>query len=261
MLLFVTKYAIIILISPQWRESMDFKQLLELLNENQEAQNFIKGIQETQETNVLTINKNETLINNLKGDLDKFKQGNNLVKSTLGLEQLNEESLSQALNSLKKGDLDEKSRLEIENLKSELSNSTSLLTEKENAFNTQIRELKLGTQLSDLLVKNGVLPNAVKSASREVSQMIKYDDNNNPIFLNEDGSTKYLNGKPMGLEDAVTDIKTTHDYMFVRDTKSGGGSQGNEGKSQPPVNQGAVDAKSKGDLNAFLSASLNNNKE
>ena len=211
---------------------MDFNKLLELLKENQEATNFIKGIQETQETNVTTINKNETLINNLKGDLDKFKQGNNLVKSKLGLEQLNEESLSQALNSLKKGDLDEKSRLEIENLKSELSNSTSLLTEKENAFNTQIRELKLGTQLSDLLVKNGVLPNAVKSASREVSQMMKYDDNNNPIFLNEDGSTKYLNGKPMGLADAIENIKQEHDYMFSRDTKSGGGSQGNDGESK-----------------------------
>ena len=117
-----------------------------------------------------------------------------------------------------------------------------MLSEKETSFNTQIRELKLGTQLSDLLVKNGVLPNAVKSASREVSQMMKYDDNNNPIFLNDDGSTKYLNGKPMGLADAVTDIKTTHDYMFSRDTKSGGGSQGNDGQSKGFANMSEAES-------------------
>lgn len=234
---------------------MDFTQLLELLKENQEAQTFIKGVQETQETNVLTINKNETLINNLKGDLDKFKQGNSLVKSKLGLEQLNEDSLSEALNSLKKGDLDAKSKAEIENLQRELEKANGLLTEKESAYTSQIQELKLGTKLSDLINNTSILPEARSDAMQIVKGMMKFDNENNPVFLNEDGTTKYINGKPMGLEDAIGSLQESRAYMFSRDTKGGSNGQGNDNGGSTGGKLGGTVAEEE----AYIKARFNKN--
>lgn len=210
---------------------MNFEQLLALVGDNVEAQTFIKGVQETQETNVQTINKNESLINNLKGDLEKFKQGNSLVKSKLGLEQLNEESLSEALSKYSKSKDDVVSKAEYENIKAELEKINGKYQEDTSKFNSTIQELKLGTQLQDLIAGTSILPEARQDALQIVKSMMKFNENNEPVFLNEDGTTKYHNGKPFGLADAVSSLQETRPYMFSRDTKSGGGTQPNNGSA------------------------------
>lgn len=210
---------------------MDFQKLLELVSDNQEAQSFIKGVQETQETNVQTINKNETLITNLKGDLEKFKQGNSLVKSKLGLEQLNEDSLSEALSKLNKNGGDEALKNEIANLQKLLEEAKTQSTQLENNYVDQIRELKTGATLKDIIAKAGVIEEAYDDAYSIAKSMMSFDENHNPIFKNADGTTKYLsNGKPMTMEDLPSVLKETKSYMFPRETKSGGGSKGSDGQ-------------------------------
>ena len=217
---------------------MDFEKLMELVGDNDEAKNFVKGVQETQETNVQTINKNENLINNLKDDLGKFKKGNELVKTKLGIDQLNEDSLNEALQTKNKGG-DEKLIKEIENLKSELDSTSSKYEDTVKQYNSQIQELKVGSKLDDISSNFEFVDNqARKDAITFVKQQMKFNENNEPVFLNEDGTTKYLDGKPMGLDDAFKSIESERPYMFAPSTKGGSQSTSNDGGTPNTSNVG-----------------------
>lgn len=210
---------------------MNFEELLALVTDNEQAVNFINTVKETTDTNVQTINKNETLINNLKGDLDKFKQGNSLVKTTLGIEQLNEDSLSEALGKLKKGSSDEATLAEINNLKSMLEGKNGEFEQLQGKFTDYQRDMNTKDIISKYSTHESVVPSARVDVENRLRAVMSYDDNNKPIFKNEDGSTKYINGVVADFDAVFAEIKTTSPHLFSATTASGGGSQGNNTNS------------------------------
>lgn len=208
---------------------MSFAKLKELIGDNAEAIKIVDELESTSNTNVETINNLEKSIGEIKETRDKYKNGNSLVKNLLGLENINEETLNDYLSKNKKQGADETLTKEIDNLKKELENSNIKYQDLVNTSNTQIQDLKLGTQLSDLVGSLNIIPEARQDAIAIVKASMSFDENNNPIFRNEDGTTKYVDGKVMTLEHAVKGLEQSRPYMFAGDTKSGGGSQSNNG--------------------------------
>lgn len=216
---------------------MDFEKLLELVGDNTEAVNFIKGVQETSTTNVQTINKNETLINNLKEDLGKYKQGNSLVKSTLGLEQLNEDSLKEALGKLSKGKTDDSASAEIQQLKDLLDGKNTEFDTLKSDFTNYQRDMNTKDIISKYSGDESVHASARIDVENRIRAVMSYDDNNKPVFKNEDGTTKYINDKPADFDAVFAEIKTTSPHLFNATTASGGGAQGNEGNNNGRIQQ------------------------
>ncbi len=211
---------------------MSFAKLKELIGDNAEAVKIVDELESTSNTNIQTINNLEKSVGEIQETRDKYKSGNSLVKSVLGLDQINEDTLKEFMSNSKGKGGDEKLLAEIDNLKNELATSNSKYDETVSTYNGQIRELKLGSQLDDLVGGLNIIPEARGDAKQIVKSMMSYDSDNNPIFLNEDGTTKYIDGKPMGLNDAVKSLEATRPYMFAKTTANGGGSQNNNGGGQ-----------------------------
>lgn len=233
---------------------MNFEELTALVGDNEKAKNFIKGVEETVNTNVQTINKNETLINNLKGDLEKFKQGNSLVKNTLGLEQLNEDSLKEAINSLKKGNPDEKTQNEIKQLQDMLKQKNNEVESLNNKFTQYQRDMNSKDMVKKYATHESVVPTARVDVENRINAMMSYDENNKPIFLNEDGTTKYIDGKAADFEAVFNEIKSNSPHLFVGTTASGGGTQGNQSNNNATV--GKIDG-TKEEQEAYIRQKFN----
>lgn len=219
---------------------MSFAKLKELIGDNSEALSIIEGLESTSQSNVEKINTLEKKVTDITDTRDKYKAGNSLVKTMLGLENVNEDTLKEYLNSNTKGTADEKLALEIENLKNQLSVSGQKYQELQESTNGTIRELKLGDTLNDLVGKMQFAnDNARQDAINSIKSQISYDAENNPIFLKEDGTTKFNNdGKEYGLNDAVNDVVASKPYLFMGDNLSGGGSGDNQSGGNNSANFG-----------------------
>jgi len=210
---------------------MTLEELLELVKDNSEATKFINGLQDTNNTNVQTINKNETLINNLKTDLDKFKAGNSLVKEKLGLDQLNGDTLSEALTKLKSGKGDDGLKAEIENLQKMLNDSNVATETLKSDFANKERDWNTKDIISKYVNHESVIPTARQDVENRIRNAMSYDENNQPVFLNEDGTTKYINGQKADFETMYAEVKTNSPHLFKGETKSGSDAQANQGGS------------------------------
>ncbi len=206
---------------------MDFNTLLSLVNDNEDAKAFINNLKETSNTHVSTINKNETLINSLKGDLEKFKLGNSLVKSELGLEQLNQDSLSEALGKLKGSSNNNE---EVNNLKAMIDKLNGNLSTQAEDYEAKITNINLDTMIANATAGASIQGEEAFSTVKTLLKSGVVIEDGKAIYK-ENGVTKFnADNQPLTLESKLESIKTNPIYagFFGKSVSNGGGSTNNE---------------------------------
>lgn len=213
---------------------MSLEEVKKALSENSELVAYVEGLSnKASNVDTLTnkVNEFENKFNDAVSTRDKAKANLSLVKNTFGLEEITEEALSELKNS-KNGKGDEKLLAEIDNLRSQMSTNDNAYKEDSNKLINEIRELRLGSQLSDLIATSNIIDDqtARKDAMNAVKSMMSFNEKNEPIFLKEDGTTRFnANGGTYSMQDAINDVLQQRPYLMARDTKSGGDSRGNSG--------------------------------
>lgn len=211
---------------------MDFEELLALVGDNEEAKGFVTGLQSTQKDNVTRINTLETQIGDITATRDKYKNGNKLIKDALGLENINEDSISEYLSKSKKGNPDEALTAEIGNLKSLLETATNEKETLKSEYETKLQDLGITTQLQSL-----GLSKIAKNDYAEELLLGKLKDGaiieDGQILYKQDGKTLYSNtGKPLTPSEKIAELKAdskVKDVLFLHDALSGSGTQNNNG--------------------------------
>jgi len=196
-----------------------FEKLKELVGDNSNALAEIENAQKALQDSTSTINKLEKTNGDLLVEVKKFKEGNSLVKNELGLDELNSDTIKQALSKFKKDD-----NAEVANLQKQLESVTN---DYEGKLKDATGKLN-GFVMESALSQTGL---AQKAANAKAYEALKNDvlsgatlDGGNIVFKNEDGTTRYgNNGKPYGLSDRVAEIEASEDYApFLKATNKGG---------------------------------------
>ena len=213
---------------------MSWQKLKELLSESSDGLEIVKGLEATSLSNVSTINSLETKSSALSTDLSKFKLGNTIVKEHLGIEQLNEDTIKEALSKMKGGKGDEASLAEIGNLKKLLEESGVRESTLTTGYEEQLQEMALTNSLRDIGI------DSVASSTR-ASKLLLDDlksgavfENNLIVYKGADGTTLYgKDNKPLTPTQRFAEMQSSEDYsgFFKADVKRGGGAQHNAGSS------------------------------
>ena len=204
-----------------------FEKLIEIVGDNEEALKVINDAKATQETLTQKLNTYEVDAKKAFEKRDEFKSQLGLVKSKLGLEDLNEEALDKVLKS-KGGD-----DAELNNLKGLIEKANQEKTQIEESYKSKLSQFALKTELQ----KTGLAQKAIDETAYGVLESIALQgasyENDSIVFKNEDGSTKYVNGAPMTLKDKVNELYNTSSFagLFKADGKGGTGSNPQGGKS------------------------------
>lgn len=214
---------------------MSWEQLESLVGDNAEAVEIVKSLKTNTNELANKYNALEQTNSGILEDLSKYKQGNKLVKEKLGLENLNEESLNEALNKAKSTKGDDKLVAEIENYKKQLNSQKNGFESEKDSLINEIRQLKNGSKLNEVIAGAGVIDDASARSdlSMIVQSMMSYNDKNETVFLNEDGTTKFnANNQPFTMEDAVKEVLEQRPYLKAGDVKGGGNSRESRGGTQ-----------------------------
>ena len=210
---------------------MSWDKVKTLLKEDAEGLALVESLEETSKTNTATINALETKTSGLAEDLSKFKLGNNLVKSVLGIDQLNEDTLKEALASRGKGG-DEKLLAEIDNYK---KINESLVNDKatlSSDYETKIKTMALTNNLRDLGIDGQASsPRAAKALLDELKEDATFE--NDSIVYKKNGVTLFGNdNKPLTPQQRFSEMKSNQEYsgFFKPDIASGGGKPPLSGK-------------------------------
>lgn len=184
---------------------MSFEQIKKLLEGNEDALKIVGDLESSQTQLVSRLNVLEVDSKAAFQKRDELKQKLNLVKTKFGIDEIDEDNLSKIG---KKTD-----DAELNNLKSLLDKTSKEKQEIENSYKSKLSNLALKTELT----KTGL---AQKAINQEVYGILEglaldgayYDDSGTISFKNADGSTTYVNGKPMTLEDKVKMLEQSEAY-------------------------------------------------
>lgn len=198
--------------------------LLELAGSDSETVAFIKAEQTNSKTNVDTIQKLEKTKIDLLDEVKNFKQGNTLIKDALGLEQVNGDSITEALSKLKNTKGDDKLVNEINNLKSLLESANSEKESIVSEYESKIANNALTNNLRDLGVDAlGINPMASKMMLDYLKEGATLDGDN--IVYKKDGVTEYNGTNVLTPKDKLEAMKTDDNWKaFIKgDVNSGTG--------------------------------------
>ncbi len=164
-------------------------------------------------------------VNSLEGKLKESLETNKKIEEEL------KESLQKSINP-EDGNKNETLLAEVENLRTQMQANESNYKESNNALIGQIRDLTVGSELTKKIANSGIIDDGM--ARTDVANAVKanmtYDENNNPIFLNEDGTTRFNNnGSAFGFDDAINEALEARPFLRDKSINGGGGSQGNTG--------------------------------
>lgn len=207
-----------------------FEKLLSFVGDNEEAKTLINALKATQESNVETINTLERKVTDITDTRDKYKSGNTLVKSILGVDAVNEDTINEAIKALKGGKGDGASKAEIDSLKELLKNATDKSTSITSEYENKIQSMALDNALANaglgLNVANeamyGIVSNLVRDGAVFEEDKIVYKAN---------GTTVYgTDGTPLTLTGKISALKTDPNYagLFKPDVQSGTGTPSNQ---------------------------------
>lgn len=199
---------------------MSFAKLLEIVKDNEEAVALVKGLQTSSESLTKEVNRLELVANEA---IDKRNKIKSVVKGTLGVDEITEEALKSLISSSKG---DDKSKAEIENLQKQLAELANSKVTIEQSYKQKIQTMNLEREIASLGISDEVIPTKLDYLNFRVRQGLSFNDDGMPMFLNDDGSTKYVNGKPMTLQDRYSEILEKEPDLFKPNTKSGTGGQG-----------------------------------
>lgn len=211
-----------------------FEKLKAFVGDNAEALKLIESLETSTTQNVETINKLERTNGDLLGEVKKFKEGNSLVKSVLGIEQLNEDTIKEALGNKKGGD--EKLVADIANYKKVIDdlNGTLLNTSKEYesklsdmALTNAIRDLGIGGLASSPVTEKLILEQLKAGATLDGGKI---------VYKNEDGTTVFNGSNIMTPTEKLNTLKSNKDYapLFKADVLAGGGKPPQGGGDNAP---------------------------
>jgi len=220
---------------------MDLEEFKGLVKDNPEAVAFLDTLNTTNQTNVERIGTLEKMNSDNIKRINNFQQGNDLVKSLFGIDQVNEETLMAVKESLGKSGGDEKLKNElndiknryteaqgnIEKLKSEHSQAL-IEKDKENIYLNSGVTSKLAEHLDD----NG------KKHARELILGGATIENGKLVYKNEDGTSIYNeNNQPLSIDDRVNSFIKNPAYSgYIKaDVLAGGGAKSSsQGGDNPP---------------------------
>lgn len=201
--------------------------LLELAGSDSETVAFIKAEQTNSKTNVDTIQKLEKTKIDLLDEVKNFKQGNTLIKDALGLEQVNGDSITEALDKLKSSKGDDKFTNEINNLKSLLESANSEKESIVNDYESKIANNALTNSLRDLGVDAlGINPMASKMMLDYLKEGATLDGDN--IVYKKDGVTEYNGTNVLTPKDKLEAMKSDDNWKAFIKGDVGSGTGGRE---------------------------------
>jgi len=214
---------------------MSLEKLREIVGDNEEGLKILDEVASTQTELTTKLNTYEVDAKKAFATRDELKTQIKTVKEKLGLEELSDEALEKVLKGKKTDDA------EVNNLKAMLEKTTKEREEIESGYQVKLSEYVLKSELT----KTGLAQKAINGEMYGILETLalkgaRTDDNGAIIFTNEDGSTKYMNGKPMTLADRVAELENSEAYapMFKPSGKGGtgagksGGANGSQSRSK-----------------------------
>lgn len=207
-----------------------YDKIIELAGSDSEMVAFLKAEQENSNNNVARIQTLEKTNSGLLDEVKTFKQGNTLIKESLGLEQVNSDSISEALGKLKNAKGDDKLVNEINNLKGLLESANSEKESIVNDYESKISNNALTNSLRDLGVDAlGINPMASKMMLDYLKEGATLDGDN--IVYKKDGVTEYSGTNVLTPKDKLEAMKSDDNWKaFIKgDVNSGTGGRESTG--------------------------------
>ncbi len=194
----------------------------ELEKTNPDAAKFLTEVNENFQS---TLGRVQTLEKDIKSAAEKRDSLKTIIRNATGLEEINEEALSEYLTSKGDGQA-EILKKELQELQGRLSESANAVDEVSSQYEKQIFDLKLDRAVNMLGVQDEVhSPHAYHVILEELSQGAQFDGDE-IVYKNPDGTTIFTaDGKPAGLKARYEEMKADEkfSYLFKDQFKSGGG--------------------------------------
>lgn len=201
-----------------------FEELLAVIGDNAKAKEIVERIRKAQDDLADKYNAMEVKFNEAKEGRDKVKAQLRVVKSKLGIEEISEEVLDEALKKNKNGD--NALKAEIDNLKNALKEEVEKKKQIEQSYKTKLQEMALDNAFAN----SGLVELAANKETLKILKMLAKEgavlgDDGKIVFRNEDGSTKMVEGRAMTIEDRVKELAANEAYagLFKPQTKGGAG--------------------------------------
>ncbi len=207
---------------------MGFKELKEMLSDNTDALELVGSLESTFNTNVSTINALETKFQEAKVGRDSAKSRLKEVQGYLGVDELSQE----AIEAIVKSKPDEKSALEIQNLQKQLADATTVNETQAKEFQDKFQGMALERELTTLGASANVAnAQALQILTEQLKASAVFNDDGTVSYSNADGTTRYVNGKPMTISDRLSELQGDDNWNFIfkSTVKPGGGSDNNGG--------------------------------
>ncbi len=216
---------------------MDLQKLIELLNDNEEAVNFVSGLAQTTESLTKKINVLEGDAKKAFETRDATKQKAKKLLDRLGLDDFDNVD-DDLLDKVLKG---KGSDAEVQNLKAQLEKAVKEKGEIENSYKGKLSSYALKTELN----KTGLAQKALNAEVYAILENIalsgaSYTDDGKVVFKNDDGSTKYMNGKEYTLDDRVLELSSSSSYAPLFKAEGKGGTGTNPQQRQSATTQTSV---------------------
>ena len=214
------------------------------LEGNEEALNILKEVegnitQLTGKLNTLEVDSKKAF-----DARDSLKAQIRLAKEKLGLEDLTEEALTKVL----KGKSDD---TELNNLKTLLANANKEKDEIKSTYESKLSTFAMKQELS----KTGLAQKAINADVYGILENIAltgatYKEDGSIVYTNDDGSTKYVNGKPMSLADRVSELQMSDAYkpLFKADGVGGSGANPQGSGGNPSMKRSEMTPEQKGEF-------------
>lgn len=226
---------------------MTIKDILEKLSDDSEMVQFVNSLNDkAQNVDTLTAKVN-SLENKATEAINSRQSIKDLVRGTLGVEEISEDNLKALLDNKSKPD--EKALAEITNLKGLLEKANSEKTELSSSYESQMNDLVLTNNLRDLGI--GALA-STPAMEATILQMMKDGatrEGDKVLYKNQDGTTIYSeSGKEMTPNDKLNQLRANSDYapLFKPTTNSGTGTSGNKGTSSGSTRKSEMSNSEKG---------------
>lgn len=212
-----------------------FEKLRAKVGDNAEVLALIDQIEGTTNDNVQKINELETSLTAVKQTRDQYKAGNALVKQVLGVDQVNEDTIKEAIKALQKGGKgDDANKAEIDNLKKLLQETADERDNLKKDYEGKLQSMALDNALANAGLGANVANEAMYSIVADLVKKGAVLDGDQIVYKNEDGSTVYGDDKkPLNIQSKMDQLKTDPSYagLFKVDVIAGTGT--------PPIQGGA----------------------
>jgi uncharacterized protein YhaN len=224
-----------------------FEKLMQAVGDNAEAKTEISAIQSQVSQKDATIQSLQSQFDEVKKEKDNYKKGNQLLKSALGLEQVNEETVAAKIAELTSNS---KTAKDIHELTQALSGKDDEINRIKSEYETRFTTMKVDAELakaldgnSDVLVDDPILRGAFKDIIAKsvgvvgdaISPFTVVGDQRVPIV--NDGKTLDVTGyvKSVLSTDTYASFRKAHTQPSAGKLGQGGGQQGGDVSKMTPA--------------------------